>query len=94
MVETKGIERKKNPGARPGTLVHVGTQKTDRVRITLIDYAGQQLEEREIETVAELATGTSPTVTWINVEGLHNTALIKEVGKVFDLHSLVLEDVL
>jgi magnesium transporter len=95
MVERKARKRKKQPGARPGTLVHVGTQKTDRVRITLIDYAGQQLEQREIETVAELATKrSSPTVTWINVDGLHDTAVIEELGKVFDLHPLILEDVL
>lgn len=94
MFERKAIKRKKQPGAPPGTLVHVGVQKTDRVRVTLIDYAGEQLEEREIETVAELATRRSPTVTWINVDGLHETVLIEELGEVFDLHPLVLEDVL
>jgi magnesium transporter len=35
-----------------------------------------------------------PSVTWINVDGLYDTELIAEFGRVFDLHPLVLEDIL
>ena len=34
------------------------------------------------------------TVTWINVDGLHNLDLMKELGESFELHPLLLEDVL
>jgi magnesium transporter len=33
-------------------------------------------------------------VTWINVDGLHDTAMLEEIGQLFDLHPLVLEDIL
>jgi magnesium transporter len=33
-----------------------------------------------------------PSVSWINVDGLHDTELIEKVGKNFNLHPLVLED--
>ena len=34
------------------------------------------------------------TVTWININGLHNVELIGDIGKAFELHPLVLEDIL
>jgi hypothetical protein len=46
MVETKGIERKKNPGASPGSLIHIGERKTDRVSVKVIDYDEQTFDEQ------------------------------------------------
>jgi magnesium transporter len=61
----------------------------------MIDYDDQRLDEREVGQVTELsARKSSPTVTWINVDGLHETELIGELGKIFDLHPLTLEDIL
>ncbi|HUV14249.1 MAG TPA: magnesium/cobalt transporter CorA [Acidobacteriota bacterium] len=95
MARKKRTERKKHPGASPGTLVHVGEKKAERIRVTMIDYNDQTLEERQVEEVTELAAWKQvPTVTWINVDGLHDTALIEKMGQVFDLHALVLEDIL
>jgi len=34
------------------------------------------------------------TVTWVNVSGLHDTALIGEIGRFFNVHPLLLEDIL
>ncbi|MDY0045213.1 MAG: magnesium/cobalt transporter CorA, partial [Syntrophales bacterium] len=34
------------------------------------------------------------TVTWINIDGLHDTGLIEKIGSNLGIHSLVLEDVL
>src|SRR5690606_6917226 len=31
---------------------------------------------------------------WFNIEGLHDTAVIDNIGKLFNLHPLLLEDVL
>jgi magnesium transporter len=33
-------------------------------------------------------------VAWINIDGLHDTDLVKAAGQAFDIHPLVLEDVL
>ena len=32
--------------------------------------------------------------TWINVDGLHNIETIEKIGKNFELHPLILEDIL
>jgi magnesium transporter len=40
-------------GLPPGTLVHVGEKKAEKVRISIIDYDERQFEEKEAKTVEE-----------------------------------------
>jgi magnesium transporter len=85
----------KRPGTAPGTLVHTGPRKVEQVRITFLDYDAGELREREAASLAEvLPFRDSPTVTWVNVDGLHDVELIRSVGEHFEIHSLVLEDIL
>ena len=85
----------KRAGASPGTLVHVGEKKTDDIRISLIDFDETRLEERELETIDEaFPLKDLPTVTWINIDGLHETDTIQKAGQHFTIHPLVLEDIL
>ncbi|MFH1902306.1 MAG: magnesium/cobalt transporter CorA [Candidatus Omnitrophota bacterium] len=82
-------------GFIPGTLVHVGEKKTDRVKITIMDYDEIRFQEKVVETIEEcFPFKKTPTVTWINIDGLHDLEIINKIGKQFDLHSLVLEDIL
>ena len=57
-------------------------------------YGPDDLEERQISKTEELKPliGKWP-VTWINVDGLADLALIRHLGEMFDLHGLALEDV-
>ncbi|MCG7848903.1 MAG: magnesium/cobalt transporter CorA [ANME-2 cluster archaeon] len=81
-------------GLPPGTLVHIGEKKIDKVRITLIDYDETHLEEKEIKTVEEcFSFKDKPTVTWINIDGLHQVDIIEKIGTHFDLHPLIMEDI-
>lgn len=85
----------KRPGTAPGTLVHTGVQKMERVRIGFLDYDEASFNEREVERIEEvLAFRDSPTVSWVNVDGLHDVELVEKIGDHFDIHPLVLEDVL
>ena len=84
----------KKVGLPPGTLVHVGEKRTEEVRITLIDYDENRVEEKTDLTVEEcLPFKVLPTVTWVNVTGVHDISTIEEFGKAFDIHPLVLEDI-
>jgi magnesium transporter len=85
----------KKPGAAPGTLQHTGTRKMDRVRIRLIDYDPDSIQEHELDTVEQcFPYAGEPPVSWINVDGLHDVGLIEAVGERFGVHRLALEDVL
>lgn len=79
----------------PGSLIHVGEKKVESVKITVIDYDQDSCVEKVCHDVAEcLAFADKPTVTWINIDGLHDTELINAIGKHFGIHPLVLEDIL
>ena len=85
----------KKAGLPPGTLVHIGERKTERVQITLIDYDETQFKQEEVATVEEcFPFKDKPTVTWINIDGLHDVQVIEKIGQHFNLHPLLLEDIL
>lgn len=84
----------KKAGLPPGTLVHIGKRRVEKVKITLIDYDEKQFQEREVKTVEEcFPFKDTPTVTWINIDGIHDVDLIEKLGTHFDLHPLILEDI-
>ena len=82
-------------GLPPGTLVFTGEKKTEKAKITLIDYDDTHVHETEVTSVPECAPfKDTPTVTWINIDGIHQIDVIEEIGQHFDIHPLVLEDIL
>ena len=84
----------KKAGLPPGTLVHVGERKVETVRITYLDYDEANFEEKQISKIEEcFHLKATPTVTWINIDGLHEVEIIEKLGKKFELHPLLLEDV-
>lgn len=85
----------KKTGLPPGSLIHVGERRTDEVGITIIDYDEKNFNEKQAESVEEcFKYRDEPTVTWINIEGLHEVGVIEELGNHFGLHPLLLEDIL
>jgi magnesium transporter len=88
-------KRSSKAGLPPGTLVHVGEKKVESVRITFIDYDEQDFQEKQVTNIEEcLKLKDTATVSWINIDGLHDIELLEKLGKGFELHSLVLEDIL
>ena len=85
----------KKAGLPPGTLVHIGEKKAEKVRIRLIDYDEEHFEEREISSIEECCGyKEKPSVTWINIDGIHELDVAETLGRHYDLHPLVLEDIL
>lgn len=59
-----------------------------------MDYDDHQLEEKEVKNVEDcFPYKGKPTVTWINVDGVHQVEVIEKIGTHFKIHPLVLEDV-
>jgi magnesium transporter len=82
-------------GLSPGTLVHIGKKKIEKVRIRIIDYDEAQFQEKEAKRIEECFPFKDlPTVTWVNIDGLHDIEVMEKIGKHFDLHPLILEDIL
>ena len=87
--------RTKKAGAPPGTLEYIGEKKVENVRISYMDYDEKDIVEKQVSKVEEcFPFKSTPTVTWINIDGLHEVDTIEKLGRQFDLHSLILEDIL
>jgi len=82
-------------GMPPGSLVHVGDALEAESRISVIDYSKETIEEQSIQSIGEiLPFKDTDTVTWVNVEGLKDVEIIDSVGRILNIHTLVLEDIL
>ncbi|MTI20342.1 magnesium/cobalt transporter CorA [Fulvivirga sp. RKSG066] len=89
------VSKTKTAGLPPGQLVHLGEKLTDKSIVEFINYDKTNFHEASSEQPTEILTQIDPKkVNWINIDGLHNINLIKSVGDHFDIHPLVLEDIL
>jgi magnesium transporter len=85
----------KSRGLPPGALIHIGEKKTDKVKISVMDYSIGKFNEMEIKKVEDcFSLKRKPSISWINVDGLHEIDVIEKLGKCFEIHPLVLEDIL
>jgi len=88
----KHIGRQTKPGAMPGQVV--APEGAAKPEITVFAYDADTLVERRIASVHELAAiREHHEVTWIDVSSVGDSKLILELGQLFDLHRLALEDV-
>jgi magnesium transporter len=62
---------------------------------TLITYDAEEFSERELKDVSEVeAVLDEPGVHWLHVQGEPEEALLRQLGAIFHLHLLALEDVI
>jgi len=86
--------RKRHPkaGSRPGTLVINGTAPKPRIRV--MAYTAEAVEELEDLSPADLpAVVERNSVTWVDVQGLGDEEVLREIARVFGIHDLALADV-
>jgi magnesium transporter len=90
----KRVRRGIKSGMAPGTPVFIGERKRDHTRVDIIDFNEMQVHELTdtgLDQCAALAR--TPTVTWINISGVHDMGIIESLGRHFNLHPLTLEDI-
>jgi magnesium transporter len=81
-------------GMAPGQVVHVGEKKVEDAVVTVIDYDEENCSEFEVKDLQDiLKFKDSDSVTWINIDGIHDTGLVENIGECFGLHPLVMEDI-
>ncbi len=86
--------RRKTIGLAPGSLVYVGQADQQETKISLIEYDEGDFEQVALDAPADATRSTqTPSVSWINVDGLRDVVAIDELGKLFGVHPLTLEDV-
>ncbi len=88
-------KRSKKAGLPPGTLVHIGEQRAEASKITVMSYHDTQFHEAELKTVEEcFPYKDNPSVTWINIDGIHQNEILEKLSGHFGFHPLVMEDIM
>ena len=79
----------------PGEIVHLGSPGVETTEITIMEYDEAHFQEVRKQNVDVcFRCREHPPVVWISIEGLHEAETITGLGEGFELHPLVLEDVL
>lgn len=81
-------------GMPPGTVFYAGEAPAEPVRISLMEYDANLFREQSLSRIEEVldyqaTLGTS----WINIDGISDVGLVEKIGKRFNLHPLVMEDI-
>lgn len=87
-----GISKK--AGYSPGAILHIGEKKTDEISITVINYNETSYSEDVVGTTQDAeALILEDQLNWITVTGLHDVKQIERIGLKYNIHPLVMEDV-
>ncbi|MBL8858427.1 MAG: magnesium/cobalt transporter CorA [Planctomycetes bacterium] len=88
----RSLRRRQPPGTAPGTIdVDPSWLKS---KVSVIAYGPDEVVERPLTGTKELEPLLARfPVVWINVDGLGDADVLREIGAAFKLHRLALEDV-
>jgi magnesium transporter len=82
-------------GLPPGSMIHVGDGEATRSSLRLFTFDASGFEERTLGDLNECRSVISEQrVTWIDHDGLTSELILQQAGELFNLHPLLLEDVL
>nr|WP_295930306.1 magnesium/cobalt transporter CorA [uncultured Dyadobacter sp.] len=79
----------------PGTLTYIGPEIGLKTKIRRIRYSESMYKDEAVKSLddCKAAVNGESYITWLNVDGIHETALIEKLGAFYSLHPLLLEDV-
>lgn len=86
-------QRVNKTGLPPGHLDHLMAGNVPVV-ISLMQFNDQEFKEQQISVAQLPSLMRSDMVSWVNVDGVHNAAIIEEFGRLFKIHPLTLEDIM
>jgi magnesium transporter len=88
------MKRSSKRGLEPGSPVYVGEQRTDRVQIDVMRYSENDITEYANIAIDDLKPlNDTESILWVNVIGVHEVDLLRQIGDIFDIHPLTIEDI-
>ncbi|WP_027136631.1 magnesium/cobalt transporter CorA [Gaetbulibacter saemankumensis] len=94
MAKSRSKKYQNKIGQIPGSIIYTGEKEYSELFIETFNYNKDQFTEKELKNVEEtFEFKTSESVTWINLNGLNQVGAIEALGNHYELHPLVLEDI-
>ena len=90
--DRKVFRRQTLPGATPGTIMTDPGAPHPVIRV--MAWSGAELVEEEVADTHRLREYVENwPMAWVNIDGLGDEAVLKQLGDIFDIHKLALEDI-
>jgi magnesium transporter len=84
-----------NLGTSPGTLTYVGEEVEFATKIYWTQFNVEDYKTYSFPKLTDFKLELAADHTyWLNVDGIHEPKVIETIGEIFDLHPLVMEDIL
>ncbi|MBU4432473.1 magnesium/cobalt transporter CorA, partial [Patescibacteria group bacterium] len=84
----------KAAGSSPDTISYIGEERSEAIRMKIMNYDKVGFSEHALGRVRDIAKYSKKSNTnWINVSGIHDVEILKEIGQMFEIHPLTLEDI-
>lgn len=78
----------------PGTMTYVGHKEATETKLDVIDYNTENYERFSSTTTEDAFKFVDEdSITWFNIDGLSNVKEIEKLGEHYELHPLVMEDI-
>jgi magnesium transporter len=95
MSKRKHRPKHENLLTSPGTLTYIGPDIELKTKVRKLQYNANFYKDDAVTSLAECAVNqnTEPHITWLDVDGIHETSLVGKIGQLYHLHPLILEDI-
>ncbi len=88
------MSNSRKAGLPPGTIVHTGPKRVDKISFRIVDYNADDMEVITGGDVGQCGPIEEEGKTrWIHVTGVHEVDKIEEIASAFSIHPLVIEDI-
>ena len=88
-------KRKQEIGLPPDDFSFKGDKKIDKVLLRIFDFDPTSQEETKVDTVEEVIKySQKESVTWFNIDGLHDEQVLKDIQDGFKIDKLILAEVM
>ncbi len=90
----KFVSKTAKRGSIPGTVEYIGHPREEKVKIEILEFDELTTNEVIFNSVDEMKPYLEhPGIKWFQVTGVHNSDILNEIGNLFKIISLDLEDI-
>jgi magnesium transporter len=81
-------------GLPPGTVIHTGKERKEKVTISIIEFSNGQLREYQADSVDDCSPPAAEGITkWVHVNGVHDVEIVQKICDFYKVHPLIIEDI-
>ena len=86
--------RSRKVGLPPGSAIYSGKHQGKTSSLDILSYSTEEIVEKKNAKIEDIQQLPTDRTHWINVTGVHNVELVKSICEQFDVHPLIMEDIL